>query len=105
MLPEQRATSYAHDPAVHTVIVVSETSRPSIHGEQPARLLFDDGNHLVGVDVAPDTQDRFVVMLGPHEKVSRTMDAKVVVEGGGRTITIHGAAEKQIPPGANPYVY
>jgi hypothetical protein len=105
MLPEQRATSYAHDPALHTVVVVSETSRPTLHGEQPARLLLDDASHLVGVDVAPDSQDRFIVMLGPHEKVARTMDAKVNVDGGGRTITLHGNVAKTIPPGANPYVY
>lgn len=105
MLPEQRATSYSHDPASHTVVVVSETSRPTMHGEQPARLLLDAESHLVGVDVAPDSQDRFIVMLGPHEKVAKTVDAKVQVDGGGRTITLHGNVAKMIAPGASPYVY
>lgn len=105
MLPEQRATSYAHDPALGTVVVVSEAGpRPSLHGDMPARLLLDASRHLVGVDVSPDSPDRLVVMLGPHEAVARTADARVHVEGGGRTVTLHGAAAKLVAPGASPYV-
>jgi hypothetical protein len=105
MLPEQRATSYAHDPALGTVVLVSEAGpRKQLHGDVPARLLLDAARHLVGVDVSPDSPERIVVMLGPHEAVANAEDATVRVEGGGRTITLHGSAAKRIAPGASPYV-
>jgi hypothetical protein len=105
MLPERHATSYAHDPALGTIIVVSE-ARPDggLHGDVPARLLLDATRHLVGVDVSPDTPDRLVVMLGPHEAVTGTVDARVQVSGGGRTLTLQGSAAKLVAPGASPYV-
>lgn len=106
MLPEQRATSYANDPALGTVVIVSASGpKAELSGDQPARLLLDAAGHLVGVDVAPDSQHRLVVMLGAHESVTRTEDARVHVEGGGRTVTLHGAAAKAVTPGANPYVF
>lgn len=105
MLPEQRATSYAHDPALGTVLVhCADGSRPNLIGDVPARLLFDAASHLVGIDIAPDSTDRLVVMLGAHENVSRTEDATVHVENGGRTVTLHGHAAKLVAPGASPYV-
>ncbi len=105
MLPEHRATSYSNDPATAKVLVVcNETPRPSLHGDLPARLLLDTANHLVGVDLVPNTPDRLVLMLGPHESVSRVVETNVHVEGGGRTVTIHGHAAKEIAPGANPWV-
>jgi hypothetical protein len=106
MLPESRATSYAHDPALGTVVVYSQpNARPELQGEQAARLLLDGKGHLVGVDVAPDSPNRLVVMLGPHESVSTTADARIHIEGGGRTITLHGSAAKRVTAGANPYVF
>jgi hypothetical protein len=106
MLPETRATSYAHDPALGTVVVYSQPgARPELHGDLAARLLLDGAGHLVGVDVAPDTTDRLVVMLGAHENVASTADARVHIEGGGRTVTLHGSAAKKVTPGANPYVF
>ena len=105
MLPEQRATSYAHDPALHTVLVhVADGGRPNLAGDVPARLLLDASNHLVGIDIAPDSQDRLVVMLGPHENVARTETATVHVENAGTRITLHGSAAKMVAPGASPYV-
>jgi hypothetical protein len=105
MLPEQRATSYAHDPALHTVLVhVAGGARPNLNGDVPARLLLDAASHLVGIDVAPDSPDRLVVMLGAHETVARTEQATVHVENAGRKITLHGSAAKMVAPGANPYV-
>jgi hypothetical protein len=106
MLPEQRATSYAHDPALGTVVIVSAAGpKPELHGEQPARLLLDASGHLVGVDVAPDHPHRLVVMLGAHESVTRVEEARVHVEGGGRMLTLHGGAARLVAPGANPYVF
>jgi hypothetical protein len=105
MLPEQPATSYAHDPATSTVVIISEPTRPKLHGEVPARLLLDAANHVVGVDVAPDSQERLVVMLGPHEKVARAEEVHVHVEGGGGRVRIQGHAAKLVSPGANPYVF
>ncbi len=106
MLPETRATSYAHDPALGTVVVYSKPGTSlGLKGDLPATLLLDGAGHLVGVDVAPDSPDRLVVMLGPHESVASTLDARVHVEGGGRTVTLHGSAAKSVAPGANPYVF
>ena len=112
MLPETRATSYAHDPALGTVVLFTQQpqpkapgARPELHGEVPARLLLDGKGHLVGVDLAPDRPERLVVMLGSHEVVATTTDARAHVEGGGQKVTLHGSAAKLVMPGANPYVF
>lgn len=105
MLPEQRASSYANDPSTATVIIVTEASRPNLHGELPARLLLDATSHVVGIDVVPDSPDRIVVMLGPHEKVSRTEAVRVLIEHGGGAFRLQGHAAKLVAPGANPYVF
>jgi hypothetical protein len=105
MLPEQRATSYANDASTSTVVIISEPSRPNLHGDLPARLLLDDGSHIVGVDVAPDSPERVIVMLGPHERVARSEDVRVHIEGGGGTVRLQGHAAKLVTPGANPYVF
>lgn len=105
MLPEQRATSYANDPSTSTVVIVSPPNRPNLDGDHPARLLLDAENHVVGVDVAPDSKERVVIMLGPHEKVARAEDIRLAVEGGGGTVRITGLAAKLVAPGANPYVF
>jgi hypothetical protein len=59
----------------------------------------------VGVDVSPDSPERLVVMLGSHEVVASARDATVRIEGGGRTLTLHGSAARLVAPGANPYVF
>lgn len=105
MLPEQRATSYSNDPASATVVVVSPATAANLSGEHPARLLLDTASHVVGIDVSPDTPSRVVIMLGPHEKVARAEDVRVVVEGGGGTVRIVGQAAKLVAAGANPYVF
>jgi hypothetical protein len=105
MLPEQRATSYSNDPATSTVIIVSEATRPKLHGEVPARLLLDAASHVVGVDVAPDSPERVVIMLGPHEQVARAENVRVLVEHAGGRVRIQGHAAKLVASGANPYVF
>lgn len=105
MLPEQRATSYARDPSTSTVVIVSPPTGPGLAGEHPARLLLDAKSHVVGVDVAPDSPNRVVVMLGPHENVARAEDIRVTIEGGGGTVRIQGSAAKLVTAGANPYVF
>lgn len=105
MLPEQRATSYSNDPSSSTVVIVSPATEANLSGEHPARLLLDAESHVVGVDVSPDTPSRVVIMLGPHEKVARAEDVRVIVEGGGGTVRIQGQAAKHVAPGANPYVF
>jgi len=106
MLPESRATSYAHDPALGTVLVhAAEGARPNLNGaDVPARLLLDTTSHLVGIDLAPDSPERLIVMLGAHENVVRTEEVTVHVEDAGRKITLHGRAAKMVAPGASPYV-
>lgn len=105
MLPEQPASSYANDPATATVVIVTEPTRPNLHGDLPARLLLDGSNHVVGLDVAPDSPERVIVMLGPHEKVSRTEEVRVHIEHGGSSFRLQGHAAKLVAPGANPYVF
>ncbi|MBS2019485.1 MAG: hypothetical protein JST00_41870 [Deltaproteobacteria bacterium] len=106
MLPDKKATSYANDPALGTVVVCCEAgAQPGLSGEHAAQLLLDTKGHLVGIDVEPDSQHRLVVMLGPFEAVAAQRSARVNVEGGGRTVTLHGAAAKSVAPGANPYVF
>ena len=105
MLPEQPASSYANDPSTATVIIVTEPTRPNLHGDLPARLLLDASSHVVGLDVAPDSPERVVVMLGPHEKVSRTEEVRVHIEHGGSSFRLQGHAAKLVAPGANPYVF
>ncbi len=105
MLPEQRATSYANDPSTSTVVIVSPATRANLSGEHPARLLLDFENHVVGIDVSPDTPSRVVVMLGPHEKVARSEDVRVTLEDGGGTVRLQGHSAKLVAPGANPYVF
>jgi hypothetical protein len=105
MLPEQPATSYSHDPSTGTVIIVTEPTRPELHGDLPARLLLDSTSHVVGLDVVPDSPDRVIVMLGPHEKVARTEEVRVHIEHGGGSFRIQGHAEKLVAAGANPYVF
>lgn len=106
MLPETRATSYAHDPALGKVFVYAEAgTRPELNGDYHARLLLDAKGHLVGLDVAPDSDHRLVVMLGPHESVANVAEARVHVEGGGRKVTLQGSAAKLVAGGANPYVF
>jgi hypothetical protein len=105
MLPEQRATSYANDPATSTVVIVTEATRPNLHGELPGRLLLDAASHVVGVDVAPDSPERVIVMLGPHEQVARTEEVRVHVEGSGGTVRLQGTSAKLVASGANPYVF
>jgi hypothetical protein len=104
MLPEHRGTSYANDQAKGTIIVVTDAPPSRLIGDVAARLLLDAGQHLVGIDVSPDTPERMVVMLGAHESVASTLDARVRVEGGGRTVTLHGSAAKAVALGASPYV-
>lgn len=105
MLPEQPASSYAHDPSTATVVIVTEATRPHLHGDLPARLLLDAASHVVGLDVVPDSPQRLVVMLGPHEKVSRTAEVRVHIEHGGGSFRLQGQAAKLVAPGANPYVF
>jgi len=105
MLPEQLASSYANDPSTATVVIVTEPTRPNLHGDLPATLLLDASSHVVGLDVAPDSPDRLVVMLGPHEKVARTEPVRVHIEHGGSSFRLQGHAAKLVAPGANPYVF
>jgi len=107
MLPERRATSYAKDPALGTVVVVCDgATADTLKGEHPARLLLDEQGHMVGVDIAPDRPERMVVMLGPHERVREAVDVTVQVTPGPRTtVTLHRQAARLVTTGASPYVF
>jgi hypothetical protein len=78
MLPERTALSCTLDAA-------RRTARVELGGKggplRDARgtLLLDAGGKIVGVDVEPDSAARAVVMIGKHEAVARTRDAKLSV--------------------------
>ena len=85
------------------VVTCSETFPRG--GSHDAQLLLDARGHLVGIDFGGEGMNRLVVMLGPHERVARTEDVRVSIEGGGGTIRVQGSAAKLVAPGANPYVF
>lgn len=45
-------------------------------GAHEVQLLLDVRGHLVGIDFGGEGLSRLVVMLGPHEAVTRTASAK-----------------------------
>jgi len=78
MLREQKGKSCVHDAAERTV-------RIEVDGEggPPTRergtLLLDAKGRVVGVDVAPESRARVIVLLGRHEDVARTADVQLSV--------------------------
>ncbi len=78
MLNERPAHAFVYD-------ATSDVARLEIGasgGERKilgAQILLDGQGFLVGVDLASSGTARTVVMLGPHEKVARTLSARVVV--------------------------
>lgn len=73
-----------------------------------ALLLLDANGFLVGVDLGGDELERAVVLLGPYEKVDRTVEADVVVtydaDGAPAKLGIRGAGGAIRAADANPYL-
>jgi hypothetical protein len=99
MLNERKGTGFTYDAGADRALVRVEgagSPRRSVN----ASLLLDDKGFLVGVDVDPEGA-RVVVMLGRHEDVATTKDAKVDVESG--AVAIAKAASAVRGKEKNPY--
>ncbi len=80
MLNERRATAIFYDSTLDVARVAVSNAPGTVRTHTvPAMLLLDSAGFLVGVDVEPDAPARTVVMLGSHEKVARTLAARVGV--------------------------
>jgi hypothetical protein len=98
-LNEKSASGFAYDAGADRATVLVQGAGSPRTGVA-ASLLLDESGYLVGVDVDPDGA-RVVVMLGAHENVSRTVSAKVDVDG--RGVVIGKAASAVRGKEKNPY--
>jgi hypothetical protein len=83
MLHERKARGCVLDPKKQTArLEVGGDGGPAKH--TVGTLLLDVRGNVVGVDVEPDSAARVVVMVGAHEAVARTVDARVAVSRNAR---------------------
>jgi hypothetical protein len=109
VLNERRAKSLHYDTVTDVawlhVVDAPGTVRTRTYA---GTLLLDANGFLVGVDIDPNGADRVVVMLGPHEAVARTQDARVSVstDSSGTVYEVRiGSARSTVRGGQpNPYV-
>ena len=101
MLNERRATSFSYDQATDVAAITFEGEVGS-SGEVSATLLLDASGFLVGLDLRAEPRVGVVVMLGPHEKVARTTELAVKVDG--NALRISGASRAVRGAEKNPYV-
>jgi len=106
MLDEHEALSFSFDPAKDVLAIRFEHDDARVRGAHDAKLLLDADGHLVGVDLGDARGVRPIVMLGPHEKVERTVDAKIAVTAAGEVyeLRIEGATRAVRANEKNPYV-
>ncbi len=109
MLNERRAEGVFYDAVVDVARVGIATPPGTVKTMTvPGNLLLDDAGFLVGIDVHPDGPTRTVVMLGPHERVSRRVEARVGVctdaSGGVFEVRIAGARAMIRGNEKNPYL-
>lgn len=92
MLPECRATGVQYDERKGTLTIRFPLPRGFrlTSGQLQATLLLAGDARPVGVDLAPESHDRLVVMIGTHEQVTNTRDtvASVVHEGAEAVATV-----------------
>jgi len=93
MLREQKARSCGYDAKRRTATIDVGAGGNRAREEKGAVLLGKDGV-VVGVDVGPDTPGRTVVLVGRHEDVVRTTEAKLEVSRDARgdiaSVIVHG---------------
>jgi hypothetical protein len=78
MLNQRPAHAFVYDKASNVARL--EIGAPGeTRKTMEAQLLLDREGFLVGVDLEGTEVTRTVVMLGPHEKVDRTLSARVAV--------------------------
>src|SRR5688500_2683724 len=79
MLNERQATAFHYDAQNDLARLVVETVRGEVRTESTAgTLLLDRSGFVVGVDVGEGMR-RLVVMLGPHEAVTKTVPCAIVL--------------------------
>jgi hypothetical protein len=101
MLNERPATGFFYTPDADLATVSVESGDLGT-GEISARLLIDSKGFLVGIDCRDKAGRGVIVMLGPHEAVAETRDARVTLGTGGIEI---GDARKSVRAGErNPYM-
>jgi hypothetical protein len=79
MLDEREALSFDYDATTDVLTLRFAFDDGRVAGVRDAYLLLDSGGYLVGLDLADAGGVRPIVMIGPHEKVDRTVAARVVV--------------------------
>jgi hypothetical protein len=106
MLDEHEAISVAFNAATDVLSVRFAYDDARVAGTRDAMLLLDAAGYLVGVDLGDARGVRSIVMLGPHEKVERTIDAKISVTASNDVYTarIEGASDAVRANEKNPYV-
>ncbi len=80
VLNERNATAMLYDSVTDVARVFVVPAPGTVRTRTTsASLLIDAAGFLVGIDIDPALPGRVVVMLGPHEAVARTVDARVSV--------------------------
>jgi hypothetical protein len=80
VLNERRATGVLYDALIDVTRVFIDRPPGTVRTRTVAAdLLLDAQGFLVGVDVEPSQPARTIVMVGPHEKVARTLAVRVGV--------------------------
>jgi hypothetical protein len=105
MLDEREALSLVYDAATDVLTIRFAHDDARVAGARDATLLLDAAGYLVGLDLGDARGIRPIVMLGPHEKVERPVDAKVAVVAAGSAyaVRIEHAARAVRANEKNPY--
>jgi hypothetical protein len=78
MISDRKAMSVRRDG--DDCVIAFEGDAPRV-GAHP-QLLLDARGKLVGVDLGGDGFDRVAIMIGAHESVAKTIEARVSVAAG-----------------------
>ena len=97
MLRERKAKSSTYDPARRQLRLEVGPGKGEARSTT-GTLLLDARGRVVGIDVDPASPERAVVMLGAHEDVTTTREARVSVttDDGGAVLAV--VAEGVDPP-------
>jgi hypothetical protein len=111
MLNERRARAVTYDAPTDVLRMIVSDAPPSPTGRATKRtvmaaLLLDANRFLVGVDVGEGAEARVVVMIGPHEAVTSTPEARVEIaltDGEVREVNVPNARAACRANETNPY--
>lgn len=107
MFQDVRGVALSYDPAADIARLVVGGGGTTVR-RVGGQLLLDAQGFLVGIDLGGEGFERTVVMLGPHEKVDRTVpaDVEVAYDAGGQPAEVRIAGARGAVRGGekNPYV-